>query len=58
MKRFLQIISLYMDDFLLLGGGACFVRAAYLYQGDAAAYATAGICLTAYAVVIAKSRRR
>lgn len=58
MKRFLQIISLYMDDLLLLGGGACFVRAAYLCQGDAAAYAVTGACLTAYALVIARSRRR
>nr|DAE15039.1 MAG TPA: Protein of unknown function (DUF1056) [Siphoviridae sp. cty3u30]DAL07477.1 MAG TPA: Protein of unknown function (DUF1056) [Caudoviricetes sp.] len=58
MRRILQTVSLYIDDLLLLGGGACFIRAAYLWLGDAAAYAAAGMCLTAYAVVIARSRRR
>lgn len=58
MRRILQTISLYIDDLLLLGGGACFIRAAYLWLGDAAAYAAAGMCLTAYAMVIARSRRR
>lgn len=58
MKRFFRTISLYIDDLLLLGGGVCFVRAAYLWIGDAAAYASAGVCLTAYAMVIARSRRR
>ena len=58
MRRILQTISLYIDDLLLLSGGACFIRAAYLWLGDAAAYAAAGMCLTAYAMVIARSRRR
>ena len=58
MKHFFRAISLYIDDLLLLGGGVCFVRAAYLWNGDATAYAAAGVCLTAYAMVIARSRRR
>lgn len=58
MRRILQTVSLYIDDLLLLGGGACFIRAVYLWLGDAGAYAAAGMCLTAYAVVIARSRRR
>lgn len=58
MRRLLRALSLYIDDLLLLGGSACVVRAAYLWLGDAGAYAVAGMCLTAYAVVIARSRRR
>ena len=48
---------MYLDDLLLLAGGACFVRAAWELGGRPAALLVAGGCLVAYAVVIAKARR-
>nr|WP_300167908.1 hypothetical protein [uncultured Flavonifractor sp.] len=51
-----RILCLYLDDLFLLAGGVCFVRAAFDLGGRPAALATAGICLTAYAVVVARSR--
>ena len=45
-------LALYLDDLLLLAGGACFVRAAWELGGR-----SAGGCLVAYAVVIARARR-
>lgn len=53
----LRWLATYIDDLLLLGGGVCFVWAAALQFGAAAALATAGCCLTAYAVVIARAKR-
>ena len=50
-------LALYLDDLLLLAGGACFVRAAWGLGGRPAALLVAGGCLVAYAVVIAKARR-
>lgn len=51
-----RTLGLYLDDLLLLSGGVCFVQAASELGGQPAALITAGICLTAYAVVIARSR--
>ena len=51
-----NVLGLYLDDLLLLSGGVCFVRAALDLGGQPAALITAGICLTVYAVVIARSR--
>lgn len=51
-----RVLGLYLDDLLLLAGGVCFVRAALDLGGRPAALATAGVCLTAYAVVVARSR--
>ena len=48
--------ALYLDDLLLLGGGCCFVRAAWELGGRPAALVVAGICLVAYAVAIARAR--
>ena len=50
-------LALYLDDLLLLAGGACFVRAAWELGGRPAALLGAGGGLVAYAVVIAKARR-
>ena len=50
-------LATYIDDLLLLGGGVCFVAAAQMQFGVAAALAVAGCCLTAYAVVIARAKR-
>lgn len=54
--RVVRTLGLYLDDLLLLAGGVCFVRAALDLGGKPAALVTAGICLTAYAVVVARSR--
>ena len=51
-----RLLGLYLDDLFLLAGGVCFVQAAFDLGGRPAALATAGICLTAYAVVVARSR--
>ncbi len=51
-----NMLGLYLDDLLLLSGGVCFVQAAFDLGGQPAALITAGSCLTAYAVVIARSR--
>ena len=58
MRTVLQVLALYIDDMLLLAGSACLVRAAQIHWGEAAAYAAAGGCLAAYAVLIAWSRKR
>lgn len=49
-------LGLYLDDLLLMAGGGCFVQAAFDLGGRPAALATAGVCLTVYAVVVARSR--
>ena len=51
-----RLLGLYLDDLLLLAGGVCFVRAAFDLGGRPVALVTAGVCLTAYAVVVARSR--
>ena len=51
-----RALALYLDDLLLLAGGGCFVRAAFELGGRPAALVTSGVCLTVYAVVVAKSR--
>lgn len=56
MKRMGRGLALYLDDLLMLSGGACFVAAA-AELGRGAALAVAGVCLVAYAVVIARARR-
>lgn len=56
LKKLGEALGLYLDDLLLLAGGGCFVRAALDLGGRPAALATAGVCLTAYAVVVARSR--
>ena len=54
--RVVRTLGLYLDDLLLLAGGGCFVQAALDLAGRSAALATAGVCLTVYAVVVARSR--
>ena len=50
--------GLYLEDLLLLAGSGCFTAAAALAAGCAAALATAGACLTVYALVVARSAGR
>lgn len=56
-RRVFGAIGLYLDDLLMLAGGICFVRAAGQRWGETGALAVAGICLVAYALVIARSRQ-
>ena len=51
-----RTLGLYLDDLFFLAGGVCFVRAAIDLGGRPAALVTAGVCLTVYAVVVARSR--
>lgn len=56
-KAVVRALGLYLDDLLMLAGGICFVRAAGQRWGETGALAVAGICLVAYALVIARSRQ-
>ena len=56
LRRLGHGLALYLDDLLLLAGCGCFVRAAWEAWGHPAALAVAGVCLVAYALVIARSR--
>lgn len=56
-KAVVKALGLYLDDLLMLAGGICFVRAAGQRWGETGALAVAGICLVAYALVIARSRQ-
>ena len=56
LRRVVRGLALYLDDMLLLAGGVCFVKAAPDLGGRPAGLAVAGACLTAYAIVVAKSR--
>ena len=53
-----NLLGLYLEDLLLLAGSGCFTAAAALAAGCAAALATAGACLTVYALVVAGSAGR
>ena len=56
LRRVVRGLALYLDDMLLLAGGVCFVKAALDLGGRPAGLGVAGACLTAYAIVVAKSR--
>ena len=56
LRRVVRGLAMYLDDMLLLAGGVCFVKAALDLGGRPAGLAVAGACLTAYAIVVAKSR--
>lgn len=49
-------LGLYLDDLLLIAAGACLTAAAYEQYGRPAGFAAAGVCLAAYAYIIARSR--
>lgn len=54
----LKTLGMYLDDLLLLGGGACFITGAALKWGAAGALGVAGMSLVAYAVIVARAGRR
>ena len=49
-RKAANLLGLYLEDLLLLAGSGCFTAAAAL--------ATAGACLTVYALVVARSAGR
>ena len=49
-------LGLYLDDLLLIAAGVCLTAAAYEQYGKPAGFAAAGVCLAAYAFIIARSR--
>lgn len=56
-KLLLPVLALYLDDLLLIGGGCCFVAAAWEYAGRPAGLAAAGAWMCIFALVIARSRK-
>ena len=57
-RKAANLLGLYLEDLLLRAGSGCFTAAAALAAGCAAALATAGVCLTVYALVVARSAGR
>lgn len=57
-RKAANLLGLYLEDLLLLAGNGCFTAAAALAAGCADALATAGVCLTVYALVVARSAGR
>lgn len=49
-------LGLYLDDLLLIAAGVCLTVAAYEQFGRPAGFASAGVCLAGYALVVARSR--
>lgn len=48
------MLALYLDDLLMLAGCACFVSGAAIKWGAAEALGVCGVCLTVYAVIVAR----
>lgn len=49
-----RLVGVYLDDLLLCCGGVCFTAGAYLRWGTATALLVLGLCLIAYAVIVAR----
>lgn len=54
--RLLALLGLYLDDLLMVAAGGCFVASAEITFGLGAALATAGACLLACSIVVARSK--
>ena len=57
-RKALALLGLYLDDLLMVSGGACFTAAAALRWGLAAGLAAGGACLVILSVLVAKAGRR
>ena len=55
-RLFRAMLALYLDDLLMLAGCACFVSGAAIKWGAAEALGVCGVCLTVYAVIVARGR--
>jgi len=53
-----KIMAVYLDDLLMLLGGAALVTAAAIAYGAAAAFATAGCWCIVMAWLVARARRK
>lgn len=53
-RLFRDMLALYLDDLLMLAGCACFVSGAAIKWGAAEALGVCGVCLTVYAVIVAR----
>ena len=56
LRASIRYFGLYLDDILLIAAGICLTSAAYEQFGRPAGFAAAGVCLAAYAFIIARSR--
>lgn len=57
-KKALSLLGLYLDDLLMVCGGACFTAAAALRWGPVGGLASAGGCLVLFSVLVARAGRR
>ena len=57
-RKVLALLSLYLDDLLMVCGCVCFIASAALRWGAAAGLATAGGCLILLSVLVARAGRR
>ena len=51
-----RVLGTYLDDLLAVAAGGCLITAAALAVGAAAAFGVAGVCLGAYARIVARGR--
>lgn len=56
-KRIFNKVGQYFDDLLLVCGGVCLTAGVYGYFGRPASLMAAGICLIAYAFIVARSQK-
>lgn len=56
-EKVLRLVAVYLDDLLMVGAGVCFVSAAALMGGPAAALAVAGVWLAVCALTVARAKR-
>ena len=52
-----RVLGTYLDDLLAVAAGGCLITAAALAVGAAAAFGVAGVCLGAYARIVARGRK-
>ena len=52
-----RVLGTYLDDLLAGAAGGCLITAAALAVGAAAAFGVAGVCLGAYARIVARGRK-
>ena len=52
-----RVLGTYLDDLLAVAAGGCLITAATLAVGAAAAFGVAGVCLGAYARIVARGRK-
>ena len=52
-----RVLGTYLGDLLAVAAGGCLITAAALAVGAAAAFGVAGVCLGAYARIVARGRK-